>query len=239
VDEVVRLRDEHGAKHFFFIDSVFNDTEGEYLNVLAEMKSRSVSVPWTAFFRPSGLDDRTVGLLRETGLVSAELGSDASTDTTLRRMGKDFTFDDIRNASGLFSKHGVAAVHFYIFGGPGETRETAMEGIDNILSIEDAIHMVYLGIRIIPNTRLERLAIKENIISEDDNLLWPAYYFSPQVDRKWLEQTLNEAFSQMKNCIYPPDAVDGILQTLHDMGYSGPLWEYLLATIRKRKKRAR
>ena len=57
VDEIQILMEKHNAGHVFFTDSVFNDDEGHYLEVVREMKRRGVTIPWTAFFRPEGLDD--------------------------------------------------------------------------------------------------------------------------------------------------------------------------------------
>ena len=75
VDEIEDLAARHGAGHVFFTDSVFNDDEGHYLAVVREMKGRGVSIPWTAFFKPEGLDDESVELMRQTGLtISGDRG---------------------------------------------------------------------------------------------------------------------------------------------------------------------
>ena len=57
VDDIELLRDKHKVKYIFFIDSVFNDSEGAYLEVLLEMNRRNVNIPWTGFFKPDGLND--------------------------------------------------------------------------------------------------------------------------------------------------------------------------------------
>ena len=59
------------------------------------MKKRKINIPWTAFFKPQGLNGRVIELMKETGLKAAEIGSDASTDITLKRMGKTFSFNDV------------------------------------------------------------------------------------------------------------------------------------------------
>ena len=237
VDDIVHLRDEHGVKYIFFIDSVFNDSEGKYLDVINEMKSRDVFMPWTAFFRPEGLTSEVVALMKETGLVAAEIGTDAATDTTLKRMGKNFTMEDVRRTNELMVEHGVSTAHFYMFGGPGETRETVLEGIENILSIDNAVHFVFLGVRILPDSALYRLAVKDGLVRDGDRLVDSVYYFPPALDRDWVEKTLYEAFNKTRFVIYPPNASDDKLKILHQMGYSGPMWELLLAAKGKRERR--
>lgn len=238
VDDIEHLRDEHKVKYIFFIDSVFNDSEGKYLDVLREMKRREVFMPWTAFFRPEGLTQENVALMKETGLVAAEIGTDASTDITLKRLGKNFTIEDVRRANDLFVDNGVSTAHFYMFGGPGETRDTVDEGIENILSIERAAHFVFLGVRILPGSALHRQAIAEGILEEGQKLVDSVYYFAPGLDRDWVEKTLYDAFSGKRNVIYPPDAADDKLKVLHQMGYSGPMWDLLLEAKGKRKRGA-
>jgi lipid biosynthesis B12-binding/radical SAM protein len=237
VDDIVHLRDEHKVKYIFFIDSVFNDGEGRYLDVLREMKRRGVFMPWTAFFRPEGLTPDIVALMKETGLVAAEIGTDAATDVTLRRMGKNFTMQDVRKTNQLLVEHGVSTAHFYMFGGPGETRETVLEGIENILSIENAVHFVFLGVRILPGSTLYRQAVKDGLVRDGDRLVDSVYYFDPGLDRQWTERTLNDAFSDKRSVIYPPNAADDKLKILHQLGYSGPMWELLLAAKGKRERK--
>jgi len=239
VDDIVHLRDEHKVKYIFFIDSVFNDSEGKYLDVLGEMKRRDVFMPWTAFFRPEGLTPDIVELMKETGLVAAEIGTDAATDTTLKRMGKNFTMDDVRRTNELMVEQGVSTAHFYMFGGPGETRETVLEGIDNILSINKAVHFVFLGVRILPGSALYRQAVKDGLVKDGDRLVDSVYYFPPGLDRQWVERTLYEAFNGKRSVIYPPNAGDEKLKILHQLGYSGPMWELLLEAKGKRERKKR
>ena len=132
VDDVERLVKDHGVSYVFFTDSLFNDDQGAYLEVLREMRRRKLKVPWSAFLKPTGIDEQSVALMRETGLAAAELGSDAATDTTLRQLRKPFRFADVINANDVLMKQKIAVAHYFMFGGPGETRRTLLEGIQNI-----------------------------------------------------------------------------------------------------------
>ena len=208
VDDIEMLRDKHKAKYIFFIDSVFNDAEGAYLEVLEEMRRRNVNIPWTGFFKPEGLNDEIVGLMKATGLIAVEIGSDAACDITLRKLGKKFSFQDVVECNELFSRFDIATSHYFMFGGPGETKETVLEGIENVKGLKKCVSFIFMGIRILPNTTLARIALKEKVLAPDNGMLHPVYYLSPKVERKWLEDTLTEAFSTSRHCIFPPDKVD-------------------------------
>lgn len=240
VDDIELLFNKHKAKYIFFIDSVFNDNGGAYLGVIKEMLRRKISVPWTGFFRPRGLTDEIVEMMIRTGLIAVEIGSDAPSDITLKRLGKTFSFQDIVECNNLFARHGVATSHYFMFGGPGETEETVHEGIKNILSLQKCVVFIFMGIRILPDTLLARLAVNEKLIATDDGLLHSVYYISPGVDKKWLEETLTNAFAGVRHCVFPPDAIDDSLRVLHKMGYTGTLWDMLLDrdSTRRRNRNA-
>lgn len=236
VDDIELLINDHKASYIFFTDSVFNDDDCAYLDVIHEMKKRNINIPWTAFFKPEGLKDKDIALMKETGLKAVEIGADASTDTTLKRLGKSFRFKDIAECNDLFARHKVATAHFYMFGCPGETMDTVTEGIENIKSLKNTVSFIFMGIRILPNTILHRIALEEGLVSKDDSLLESVYYIASGIERIWLEKTLTDGFSGIRNCVFPPDAMDGSLQFLHKLGYSGSLWDMLVPSEKKTRK---
>ncbi len=239
VDDIKRLISEHGAGYIFFVDSVFNDSEGNYRELIHEMHRSKINVPWTAFFTPGGeLDDEIVALMKETGLDAAEIGADAACDTTLKGIGKDFCWSDVIECNELFHRHGVTTAHYYMFGGPGETPETVKEGIQNIRNLSETANFMFSGIRILPGTGLMMLARCEGLVTDDMNIINPVYYFSKEIDRDWLEKTLTDEFADRFNCVFPPDALDDKLHMLHKLGYTGTAYDMLIgAGKRKRKHR--
>ncbi|MDT8391708.1 MAG: lipid biosynthesis B12-binding/radical SAM protein [Lentisphaeria bacterium] len=228
VDDIQHLIAAHKAELLFFTDSIFNDDDDAYLDVLRAMARRGVRVPWTAFFKPAAFSEEAMELFKTTGLKAIELGSDAACDTTLKGLNKAFTFADIRRTNDQFAAAGVAVAHYYMFGGPGETADTVREGVKNILSLKHCVSFMFMGIRILPGTPLEKLALKQGIITPETNLLEGGYYLSPDVDADWMEKELTDAFAHVRNCVFPPDAMAEHVQLLHKLGYTGLLWDMLI-----------
>ena len=239
IDDIRVLSDKHDAKYLFFIDSVFNDDEQHYLDVVKEMKKQKIVIPWTAFFKPGNITDEEVKLMKETGLHAAELGSDASTDVTLKALRKPFLFKDIVECNDVFVRNGVATAHYYMFGGPGETRQTVLEGIENLKGLEGTVSFVFLGIRILPGTGLFDKAVEKGIITADQDMLEPVFYIEPEIGREWLEDTLTKAFSRVRNCVFPPDRLDSSLEFMHQMGSPGTLGDLLVRKKRDNGKKQR
>jgi len=239
VDTVEMLLERHDVKHIFFVDSVFNDGQGEFLEVPKAMKRRGLSVPWTGFFKPEGLDDESVALMAETGLAHAEVGADAATDITLKRLAKKYRYRDIVENNALLHRHGVHAAHFFMFGGPGETEETVREGIDNIRRLENTVSFIAMGLRIFPGTPLAKVADQHGLYARDYQSLDPIYYVAPGLDVDWLYETLSEGFGDLRHCVFPPHALDRDLQFLYKKGHSGFLWELIIPGRERERRRGR
>ena len=237
VDDVLSLQAK-GAKQIFFTDSIFNDQAGHYRNLVSAMRRRGVHIPWTGFFRPEVLSPEILEDMKATGLNAVELGSDATSDTTLREMGKDFTFAEVKAVHDQFIEAKLTVSHYFMMGGPGETRATVQEGIDNVLQLKGAASFIFLGVRILPGTPLEARARREGLVGDQTDLLHPAYYFSPAIEREWLHGTLIEAFRKHRHVVYPPDAMDSGLAFLHRLGYTGMSIDLLLKQCDRRGSKA-
>jgi hypothetical protein len=99
-----------------------------------------------------------------------------------------------------------------------------------------SVSFVFLGIRILPGTPLYQIALQESIINKDTDIVQPHYYFSPQLERKWLEDYLDNTLTKIKHCVYPPNSMDAGIQILRQMGYRGNLWEMMVKNSKRLKK---
>ena len=232
VDEVIALQ-AAGARQIFFTDSIFNDYEGRYRELIAAMRRRGVSLPWTGFFRPEVIAPDLLRDMRATGLNAVELGSDAASDTTLRELGKSFGFREVEAAHAAFVAAGITVAHYFMLGGPGETEATVEEGIANILRLQGAASFIFLGIRILPGTPLALRARRDGLITDMTDLLPPVFYFSPAIERGWLHERLTTAFKHHRQVVYPPDEFDSGLAFLHRLGFAGMSIDLLLRKINR------
>jgi len=234
VDEIEHLRDRYGMDYYAVADAVFNDCEGHFLQVAQELVQRNICIPFTAFLRPERFQKEDVRLLKAAGLHAVEWGTDGASDTTLKALGKSFTWDDVLSSNDLFSREGIAGCHFIMFCGPDETTDTVKEGLKNIQHLKEAVVMVSLGVRILPGTKIHRLALQQKRVNENNDLIEPTYFFSPAIERSTVDQMLRSAFENQINRVYPMGQDLDKIEVFHKMGYRGPIWNYLLG--KKRKK---
>lgn len=235
VDEIERLRRDRACDYVAFVDSVFNDRDGQWIEIAEELARRALPVKWMAFMRPARIGPDEAALLRRSGLACVEWGTDGTTDATLAGLGKSFRWDDVEEGSRTLREAGIRGAHFVIFGGPGETSETIEAGLANIERLQGDVVLACIGIRILPGTPLHRRAIDEGAIGREEDLLAPKFYFSPDTDRERLDARLREAFAGRIDRIYPPNAGGEKIRFFRRMGHRGPIWDLLLRERPARK----
>jgi radical SAM superfamily enzyme YgiQ (UPF0313 family) len=228
-DEIAYLINRHAANFIFFTDSVFNDSGNQYLLIMEEMVRRGISIPWTCYLRPAKFYKDEIELMKRSGLHSVEWGTDCSSDRTLEGMGKNFHWDDVRQANNLFAQYEIPGLHFIIFGGPGESHDTVREGIKNLSELDYSAIFGGMGIRIFPNTGICELAKQTGVIQDESELFnREVFYHSPEINLDWLENYLVETFRAKRNWVFPWTGAAERNSFMHNSGMRGPLWNLLL-----------
>jgi len=228
VDELERLKLEHGVERVFFTDSIFNDPQGHYLELVDELLRRDLQLHWSGFFRPQGLDPHNLALMKRAGLYALELGTDAAADQTLAGINKGLRFDEVLAVNRACIEQRLPAAHFIMFGGPDEDQNSLEEGLDNIDQLEISVVFAFSGIRIFPEAPLHERAIAEGLVAAETSLLKPAYYFSPLLDRQQMEAQITARFSGKANRVFPPSEGLKRLEVMKKFGYNGLMWDRLV-----------
>ncbi len=228
VADLERLKRDFHVDTVFFVDSVFNDPQGQYLQLAETMAARNLGVRWGAYMSPRGLTPEALQLCRRAGCYAVELGTDATTDTTLEGMGKPFRWAEVMQTNRMLVQTQIACAHFVIFGGPQETPETVREGLDNIAHLDHCVVFGFSGVRVYPKAPLHRRAVAEHVVQETDSLFEPVYYVSPLVDKAWMERQVAESWAGQRDRIFPPHEGQRAAAVLRAFGWKGLLWDRMI-----------
>jgi radical SAM superfamily enzyme YgiQ (UPF0313 family) len=225
IDNIKRLWKEKNINYIFFTDSLFNINRKKTMELAEAIIRHNLKIQWAAYFSPSYLLDEELALYKQSGLTHIEFGSESFSDTQLANYGKNFTFDTILKTSELALKHNIFYAHFMILGGYGETEQTLNETFENSKLLRYTVIFPFVGMRIYPGTSLQQYAIRDGIISNDDDLLEPRYYISPHFN----QATLKEKAKQTgKAWIFPDDILESDIQAFKlKRKKKGLIWEYL------------
>jgi radical SAM superfamily enzyme YgiQ (UPF0313 family) len=227
-DQIIKtLTDLYNDKkidYVFFTDSIFNISNEFNLELAERLISADLKIRWGGYFNFVNLDFHLLQKFKQAGLNHIEFGTESLSDTILRKYGKPFTVSDILRISEFCDRLGIDYAHFLILGGYGETEKTLQETFENSKKIGKTIFFPFIGMRIYPGTLLHSIAIAENIVKEDDELLVPQYYVSKEIDPGSLR---NKAKQTGRQWIFPDENLTDAMLKMRLKNKKGPLWEYL------------
>ncbi|MBE9530984.1 MAG: hypothetical protein IMF00_06935 [Proteobacteria bacterium] len=100
----------------------------------------------------------------------------------------------------MLAQYGIRRMGFLLLGGPGETKESVEESLAFADSLQLEAVKVTIGIRIYPETDLAKTALREGVITPDDDLLFPRFYLVKGLE-DWLRETVKKYMAERPNWI--------------------------------------
>lgn len=190
---------ERGINQFYFVDNIFNLPASYARKLCDELMRAKPDIKWRAIIYPLRIEESLVAAMAKTGCVEASIGFESGCEHIIKAMGKRYSIADVRNAFGLFKKHGILRMGFLLLGGPGETRESVRESLEFADSLHPDFLRITIGIRIYPCTPLAEQAKREGVIDPGDDLLFPRFYMAPGLD-PWLGEEVTKYVQDRPYC---------------------------------------
>ncbi len=231
-----------GIVHLHTCDAEFNRPLDHALAVCEAVKCRGLGrrLRWYAYCTPAPFPDQLARAMRQTGCVGINFGADSGDDTMLRRLGRDFTADDLLDAARRCRKHGLATMFDLLLGGPGETGTTIRRSLEVVRRAAPDRVGVSVGVRVYPGTALARqVAGQRDALhgpgAGDGDWVRPAFYLAPELgeglfalirsvvgeDRRFF---FADPTDPNRNYNYDANAV--LIEALR-RGYRGAYWDVL------------
>ncbi|MEW6770802.1 MAG: radical SAM protein [Bacillota bacterium] len=185
VDELERLLDK-GVDHIHTCDSEFNSLEAHAFEVCQEIIRRNLGdrLRWYAYCSPVPFSLELAELMRRAGCVGINFGADHGDAGMLKRLKRNFTPDDITNATQSCKTAGIAVMLDLLLGAPGETRESLIHTIEFMKRIQPERVGVAVGVRVYPGTTLAdqvtQEELREGVVGGGDPLT-PVFFIEPNV----------------------------------------------------------
>lgn len=123
---VEHLVNDLGVDHVSFEDDVFtlDVVRAKKICQLFIEKGLNKKVQWACFSRVVGIDEELFSLMKKAGCYAVSLGCESGDDEMLKNMKKGTTVELNRRAIELCRKVGLRSIAFFVFGTPGETKES-------------------------------------------------------------------------------------------------------------------
>jgi anaerobic magnesium-protoporphyrin IX monomethyl ester cyclase len=188
VDDMERLKKEHGIGQFHFTDPVVNRPPDHFHALCRTLIQRRLDVAWTGFFREDTLDADSAAMAQEAGLAAVYFSADALTEHGLKLLAKQLAWADILKAARITAQRNILTVQHFLVNLPGENTpghfEAARTNLEQLLAVHAPAAnlgaVVFNTVRLYPQAPLTRRLIRHNMIPADLDLLYPVYYNPPE-----------------------------------------------------------
>lgn len=117
-EEIAHLRKNFGKNQFFFVDSSFNSDESHMARLLESTIARRLAIRFSCYLQPRIKDYSLFGLLKKSGGIAMDFGTDSDSAAMLQSLRKSFTLDDVWRTSEACRETGIDFCHSLLFGGP-------------------------------------------------------------------------------------------------------------------------
>lgn len=230
-----------GFRDIEFVDNVFNSPREHALEVCREIKRRGIKARFIAMsINPRFLNDELLTLMEEIGFAGIGITAESASDEVLCLLGKEYFAVDLCKAAILVAKHSIPCFWMFMLGGPGENKETVIKTLEfagRYIQPSD-IAFFNTGIRVYPETELEKTARAEGLIkTEKLDLLNSVFYTSPGLDPQWVASTVKDYMKKHFNFIDSDSMGFGSLPSIYKLGYMlgfrPPLWRHMPGIISK------
>ncbi|MBD3389031.1 MAG: radical SAM protein [Candidatus Altiarchaeales archaeon] len=123
VDEMQYLVESYGAREIYFDDSSFSVDQERVRSICGEIVKRGLKVYWSCM-ADAKLTEETLRAMKEAGCIAIKFGVESADPRILDNINKHVNLSEVRRVVQLLKRIGIESHATYMFGLPGETRET-------------------------------------------------------------------------------------------------------------------
>lgn len=173
IDEIKECVNKYDIHEILFWEEIFTLDKDRVLSLCDAISKNNLSISWAATTRVDRLDEEIVTAMKNAGCYLLGLGIESGVQSILDTAKKKQNTADIKRAVKLCKKTGLKTMGHFIFGLPGETRETANQTIKFMSKLGLNYMQCYCAVPY-PKTELGNLAKKNNWVRAEK---WSQYDF--------------------------------------------------------------
>src|SRR6185369_8917682 len=174
VDEIELNLKEYNICDFDIYDSTFTANEQRVIRICEEIRRRKLEVGFTVRSRVDIVSREMIDSLKSAGCHTMLYGIESSNPDILKMMNKRISTEQVMKTVSYTKQRGIKALGFFLFGFPGETRQTIEDTISFSLDLplDYALYSILLPM---PDTDIYK------------------YYRERGLGDYWAEYTLDES----------------------------------------------
>ncbi len=132
IAEIRLLVEKYGIREIKFIDDNLAFKKEHIMSLCNAIIKSGLKITWacTSGLRAANIDEEIVALMKKAGCYNFNVGIESANRQILANVKKQETPEQFTKAINLAHKYGIVCGGFFIFGLPGETKETMRESIN-------------------------------------------------------------------------------------------------------------
>jgi len=155
-----------GITFFYVSDDTFTMKRDRVIEICRRILAKGLKITWFAISRVNAVDEEMIYWMRKAGCIQISYGVESGSEKIRKMLNKNIRTDDIRKAFALTAAYGILARAYFIYGSPGESRETIQATIDLIHEIKP-LSIIFYILDIFPGTALYRDFKRRTKASDD------------------------------------------------------------------------
>jgi radical SAM superfamily enzyme YgiQ (UPF0313 family) len=196
LEEMEYLMNNYGVREFNIADDNFTHNRKVVEEFCRGIISRGWKIHWSGStgIRLDSLDEKLLGLMKESGCYSFYVGIESGSQRILDLMKKRLKLEQIRRGVEMISKSGILVSGFFIIGYPGETREDILKTIEFAKSLP-LFKAHFFHFTALPATEAYETLLNEGkIAGPDDSMFMDVSYVPEGLTGKELKELLRKAY---------------------------------------------
>jgi anaerobic magnesium-protoporphyrin IX monomethyl ester cyclase len=129
VDEIEKLQSDFALAKVNIVDDTFTVNHRHAEAICEEMLRRNLKIKWSVFARVDRIKEDLAQLMNRAGCEWVLFGVESGDEEILKTIKKGITLEEVRRAVKVATEAGISVFNSFIFGLPGESRETALESM--------------------------------------------------------------------------------------------------------------
>ncbi len=193
ITEIEYLNKDYGVSFLSFRDSIATLHKRRLIEICRGIIDRKLKIKWNCNARTNEVDLELLTWMKKAGCKSIFYGIESGNEQILSQF-KGLKKDDIRQAINITDKVGIKPHGFFMFGLPGETKETMRETIDFAKNLK--LHTAgFTTVTPFPGTGLWDYSLSHNLILTTN---WNEYNLKGKPASKHLNLSAEEILDAQK-----------------------------------------
>jgi anaerobic magnesium-protoporphyrin IX monomethyl ester cyclase len=165
VSEIKMLKNKYDVTYFSFRDASFTINREHVLEFCQQLIREDLNISWECLTRLDLLDDDLVSKMKNSGCITIRIGIETGNVRLMQQMGRKLTLNQIKKAAKMLNEHDMFWAAYFMFGVPGETKETIEDSLKLITEINPPF-VTISRYSLIAGTEMYEEAKRSGLISE-------------------------------------------------------------------------